>query len=400
MALVGAVVPRFGTRLITRHSTLSRLALHNVALTRKNTPRARYSKPTGLEIFAAKQRHPQTPPTHEGKLLEREFAQSSMDPVATLKDRLQQGTADIETARVCLNAFYTHLTKSPRWARQDLIKKECVGSLTLQWLWSENSRWMSSVLTDNEFLCLLCYFAVSEALDNLLIDWMAQPLASSAVVPAGAPAQHRWRGSVFRCLIKGHLLLDHKGRADDALTTFFAVVERVTEARRHDPNGSLASISSWPTQVALNKALCSDYFPNTDPILWDRFMNWTAQGPRSTGLDIAFLQLSHPTLPDAMPALVYIQQHIKDLPIEKFAATFPLGTPVRQNIYFRCWKLEKRLRDQGRTEDADMIGECTRKFYGEKERRTFDKQMEDEQRQKSKMRDTQPRPVKFPKWNK
>ena len=67
--------------------------------------------------------------------------------------------------------------------------------------------------TGRESLSRICYFAVGEGLDHLLLEWLAQPLASTEAqaIQALDPHSgdlHRWRGAVLRSIIQGHLLLE------------------------------------------------------------------------------------------------------------------------------------------------------------------------------------------------
>ncbi|KAK3622717.1 hypothetical protein LTR56_022010 [Elasticomyces elasticus] len=137
--------------------------------------RARES-PKGTAQFRVVQNHPQAELSAEGRRLQRDFATRKADPVATFRSRLESGTADLETARICLEMYYMRLKRLPRFARRQCIRDEEVGTLTLKWLWSDDNAWVAAVNSDSIFLEMLHYFAVAEAQEPVLVRWLAQPV--------------------------------------------------------------------------------------------------------------------------------------------------------------------------------------------------------------------------------
>ncbi|KAK3636234.1 hypothetical protein LTR22_018839 [Elasticomyces elasticus] len=93
-----------------------------------------YSKRYAASSFAAKQSRPTESLSPAAILLQQALLSETADPIATLKDHLHSGTADIQTARVCLKVYYDRLQKVPRLDRRALVEKDSIGRLTLQWL--------------------------------------------------------------------------------------------------------------------------------------------------------------------------------------------------------------------------------------------------------------------------
>ena len=107
-----------------------------------------WSRGRDTYISAKKQGAPQIPLTPDGLRLQATFAGNTGDPVATLRERLQAGTADLELARVCLEVYYTRLIKLSRRERRQRIRHDNVAALTIEWLWSDSERWSRAVTQD------------------------------------------------------------------------------------------------------------------------------------------------------------------------------------------------------------------------------------------------------------
>lgn len=125
---------------------------------------------------------PQAGLTPEGLRLQKTLASKAEDPISTLRSRLQAGTASPEVARVCLEVYFTQLLRLSRRDRRQQMCNDDVGALSLKWLWSEDHRWVGPVTEDVKSLEMMCYFAVAEGLDGLLVEWLMQPLATQNTV--------------------------------------------------------------------------------------------------------------------------------------------------------------------------------------------------------------------------
>ncbi|KAK5732544.1 hypothetical protein LTR17_010483 [Elasticomyces elasticus] len=316
--------------------------------------RARES-PKGIAQFRMVQSHPQAELSAEGRRLRHEFATTKADPIATFRSRLESGTADLETGRICLEMYYMRLKRLPRLARRQCIRDEEVGTLTLKWLWTDDHRWVDALNSDSVFLEMLHYFAVAEAREAVLVRWLAQPVPPHVASSMSEANQHQWRGAILRHLMRAHTMLDCKGSADDAIELFFRVAASVKKARRENPYSPLAKCSLWPAQVELTRKLSTERFPNTSPRLFDMLVEHMSSHRRQNELASAKMVLAHPTLPNPRPTLSYIQQNLKHMSRSEFDAVFLSMSNKRDTIYYLCHRTETALRAQGALKDADEV---------------------------------------------
>ncbi|KAK5680648.1 hypothetical protein LTS10_007581 [Elasticomyces elasticus] len=333
--------------------------------------RKRWIEPRkGTNVFKVQQSRPERPSTSEGRELERSLATSTADPIGLLKNKLASGTVDVETARICLHAYFTRLRKLPRKARPQHIRDLDVGSLTLQWLWSEDQRWVSAVAGDLDFMEMLCFFCVAEGNQDLLIEWAAQPLVTSASDETGK--QNQWRGQLLRQLIRASLLLDHEACGDPTLRMFFRVADRVREERRRDSEAPLASVSLWPAEVELTKELCTTRYRNTDPRLWEQYeKHLLKHSARSNEVGNVILRLCHPTKPDTRAAITYIRQHMGHLSRDAFESLFQRSTSKSTFMYMFFRRTADTLRKEGLFEDASYVDQRMEELFDERERETL-----------------------------
>ncbi|KAK4888858.1 hypothetical protein LTR27_012319 [Elasticomyces elasticus] len=313
---------------------------------------------TGMEVF-------------RGLELQKQLVAKTADPAATLRERLQAGTADLETARVCLDVYYEQLRKTSRIQRRQRIRDDDIGRLALTWLWSEDRRWVRAITSDILSLRRICYFVVAESLDDSLVEWLAQPLPPLALGGSELRDSNQWRGVVLRLIVENHLFLDCDHRADEAIERFFSVVDRIVVARREprpsEGHTGLASVSLWPSQVAISKELVTGTYYNTNPDLYDRFVKFVGKDGHQTEYSSAQLALVHPTRPNAQPALSYVRTHMGALTQTDVEELFPRGSSVRRSMYFFLRKVNDAMLRQKRTGDSDFLEQVVQNMFDQRE---------------------------------
>ncbi|KAK5717530.1 hypothetical protein LTR17_016064 [Elasticomyces elasticus] len=318
--------------------------------------------PNTAELFAAKQSLPQDTLGPDALQLQQELQSSTADPAATLRERMQAGTADIQTARV----YFDRLRKLRRRERREQVERDSIGRLTLTWLWSEDRRWVGAVLQDPDMCEMLVYFVAAEKLDNLLLRWIQEPLASTESV--SDHNAHAWRGLILRRIVGAHLYLEFEGRADAALTLFFSIASRVKVERRRASHSPLSCISLWPAEVEICKSLLTGRFSNTNHKLYDRFRQHIAGQRKANPWTLAQLYLNHPLKPDPGPACALVKERLHGLTPADYRNVFPSGGLAGKSIYFGARRIEDLLRDQGKIEDADQIDTLLGRLMDDKER--------------------------------
>ncbi|KAK4915791.1 hypothetical protein LTR49_016160 [Elasticomyces elasticus] len=268
-----------------------------------------------------------------------------------MNKRLQAGTLNLETARVCMDVFFVKLRRLRRQERPQHIRDAQIGSLTLNWLWLNSSRWATAVTTDTHFQRLLAYFAVAEGQEDLLVKSLAKPFERQ--VARTIDHHHQWRGSLLRNLVAAQLMLQCDEKADDAINLFFRIGDLVKEARQQKSSFELASCNLWPAEVELGKALGTGLYPKTSTNLYERFLE--AAKTDSDEFTLAKLGVCHPARPDPQPALLFIQRSLGNLSRTEFLSHFPPASKHREAIYFLMRRAETVLRTRGREGDANTI---------------------------------------------
>lgn len=92
------------------------------------------------------------------------------------------------------------------------------------------------------------------------------------------------------------------GSPDAAINTFFDF-----ERRKHTSDGPLLRRTSlFPASIYLRKSFCTEHFPDTTLMSWERFYD-SVTNPRKTTssneFSLARLRLLHPTKPEGQPAV-------------------------------------------------------------------------------------------------
>ncbi|KAK5675094.1 hypothetical protein LTS10_012168 [Elasticomyces elasticus] len=321
-------------------------------------------------MFAAKQGRPQDTLDPDALQLKQDLQMKTADPVATLRERIQLGTTDIQTARVCLEVCFARLKRLRRKDRLEQVKRDSIGRLTLEWLWSEDRCWVGAVLRDTDICEKFVYFVVAEGLQDVLLRWIEHPLPPVESLTERVP--HAWRGQILRQMIWAHLVLELEGRADVAITVFFDTYRRVKAERRRDHGSALSSISLWPAEVEIAKTLLTGYYPNTDPKLYEQFMCHFASQHKTTAYSIAQLALQHPQKPDPGPAFACIMERLMGLTAMEYQQLFPPKTSTGKSMYFVARRAEDLLREQGKVKEAEQIETLLQRLVSNEERRFLD----------------------------
>ncbi|KAK5753024.1 hypothetical protein LTS12_016900 [Elasticomyces elasticus] len=307
--------------------------------------------------------------TPEGCSLRDRLSMKQENPTLVLKELVEQ------------EEHFSRLSKHPRKARIQLIQKDGIGTLILQWLWQDNTRW---VLTLNEDILLfekLVYYLVGEKMQEYVLGWIKADIPANAAHHFTQATLNRWRGALLRTLLSAHTVLAYNGSADAALKVYFKIADDILVLRAsHKAAGrtrgldDYAATSLWPAKVVLGKALYSGKFPNTDSRLYDRFVSVVSatntnaavsylgrKGEGAAGIPytVAKLRLLHPSKPDPGPMLAILQQYYSNVEpgFRDLTRMIASGTAAKVNLLFTIVEVEHLLRSQARIADADWVAE-------------------------------------------
>ncbi|KAK3639497.1 hypothetical protein LTR56_012468 [Elasticomyces elasticus] len=310
--------------------------------------------------------------TPEGCSLRDRLSMKQENPTLVLKELVEQGKATTETLRLCLEEHFSRLSKHPRKARIQLIQKDGIGTLILQWLWQDNTRWVLTLDEDILLFEKLVYYLLGENMQQYVLDWIKADIPANAAHHFTRKNRNRWRGALLRTLVAAHTVLECNGSANAALKVYFRIADDILALRASKTAAGkgcdgYAATSLWPAEVALGKALYSGKFPQTDSRLFNRFMSVVSPSNKNVSktpmvlYNLAKLWLLHPSEPDPGPMLSMLQQYYSN---DVDESGYPIltrmvasGTAARVNLLFTMVEVEHLLRSQARVVDADWVAE-------------------------------------------
>lgn len=184
-----------------------------------------------------------------------------------------------------------------------------VARTTLEHVWPNVDLWLPVLLTDQTATFSLCYFAVGEGLDHLIIKWATVERNFNIQVPNGRRADRRWRGVLLRGLCRAYSIHTMSYDLNDALETFFYVHEKGLDSRER---GFDLGLDLAPVANILTNTISTGAYYRTSAVLYDRFVSMARHILRQKhnneryavyrdkdALDMARLGLYHPVRPDA-----------------------------------------------------------------------------------------------------
>ncbi|KAK5753030.1 hypothetical protein LTS12_016907 [Elasticomyces elasticus] len=291
-----------------------------------------------------------------GHLLRKRLSEKDQSPVAILKEQIDK------SIRLCLEEYYTRLSRHPRIGRRKLIRSDAIGSLTLQWLWQEGSRWATTVQQDMLLFNRLVHFLVAEECEHYVLGWIRSDLPQDARTLFTEESQNRWRGALLRALVLAHLMLDETATADPAIKVLNRVAQEVLALRTanrkagKERDQEFAATSLWPAKVILAKSLYSGRFWNTDSHLYTQFIGFMVveKKKKDTKFKVAKLHLHHPKTPNPGPMWSLLHGGLQGPAQQRMLEqSIDSGTAARVNLLITLDDLERVLRSQDRSLDAD-----------------------------------------------
>lgn len=246
----------------------------------------------------------------------RRLRDSGQSPFGFLQDSVQKGDASVQVIGVCLDAQMLAYQNFPRVQRQRHYQEqnEKIATESLKIIWSNEDLWLPLVAFDWSATNALCYFAVLEGIDYLLLDWLGVKVAYQ---------DHQWRGILLRSIITAHVMLARHD-ADKTLSTFLSAVQMREEAmtlsrshswsdqRNRNDNSQASHLSLFPAAVQINSALAEAGYHYTSAKLFDRYLSFMSsfEGYDALGREyqVCRLNLFFPRRPDDRPAVALLRK--------------------------------------------------------------------------------------------
>lgn len=335
-------------------------------------------------------------PTPEAQDLETRLQSGELNPMATLRDYITKGEVTYEILRLCLISARHEVRKSHRDEGRihsgpvAATNPDPIAKLAISYIRSHPELWKKIVFFDRAALDALCYLAIVERTDALVVDWInddldaelqeqpfsigqqssadaqlqAQPISIDQQSPADTPLGHPdiWRGAVLSALVRESLTTTTGNSARDAISFLLAASDRI----KSHPD---CKVSVVPAASNLKRDICGGNWFNTPEELYDQFVTlYQSLQPqirfamldldhRKT-FDAAMFALNHPTRPSADLALRILRSRDS----EERASLARQGRLRRQHMMQQAHILTEV---QGRHSDAAWISKIYSNAFGE-----------------------------------
>ena len=220
------------------------------------------------------------------------------------RERVSQGTADLNMAKLCLSVEYTACMTSDAATPRQAMQTSGAGSIILQWLWSSGMEDTGTFLDDTDFVAMLVTFLVAEGQQPRISRWVQRchysgekPFLSIAALKASDIASQ-----LFAVLIRQEIRIGDG--LESAIDLFLRTVADLRSLRLENP--LIRTISRSATWRLMKIIAHLPNLSEPQPPIFYAF----AKTVRSMSLGIyldAWLGVYIQEKPDPQPALTWFQ---------------------------------------------------------------------------------------------
>ncbi|KAK3646333.1 hypothetical protein LTR22_014312 [Elasticomyces elasticus] len=166
------------------------------------------------------------PPSAAALSIERQISDKTIHPVHALQAAIDRNEATVSVLRVCLQAYVSQLQSVSHADRLGMVKKKPMAAMALRVLWSQVLDWFKTTLDEDGAISKsLCYLAVLEGLDDIIISWMKAELPEHVEATAKSDLElNFWRNGLLRMLVEATLENATNQSGDAALHVYFRVM--------------------------------------------------------------------------------------------------------------------------------------------------------------------------------
>ncbi|KAK5679261.1 hypothetical protein LTS10_008076 [Elasticomyces elasticus] len=253
-------------------------------------------------------------------------------PADALQQAAQKGAVPLDVIRVCLENYANRLSKANYQERATMVREKPMAVTVLEQLWQHDHDWFQLVLVDLEATGWLCFLAVVEGLDDLVLTWVKTELPKALAVRTKREVENSlWRNMLFRNLIDATLSNIANQKADKALAIFFDMAEARSALFAEVPpaRGMVPFERSSPRQEYMDK----DTMEKLGMPSWARISLWPAAcaitakltrgSPSQQEFTIARLYLEHPERPSAHDLYNFFRKRLHGRSDEEIQASLP-----------------------------------------------------------------------------
>lgn len=356
--------------------------------------RALHLKPgTRKERYTATQNSRLGPPPPQALALQKDFAAGRQDPFQSLQRQLDSDHIQLHELVISLVAAKSKIFRHPLRDRVREYKSIgfSVAAPVMQRIWHRPELWIR--LTEApEALFAICWFAVAERLDDIIMKWIQVDLSSDAATLRQIQEFHGHRAGLWRANILNSLVTAQALQAglcmDSALSSVMHFERYDRFAVSSDPFSDTVRPQSQPgtverdgvsiktTVIDLHSFLGVGAARNsfdTSTILFEQFIEmirrmenprrdtWSITGHLQMNFRIGELLLGHPKEPDPYPFLRLLDQ----VTVQRDGSN-RFDVPDRiLNSFRHCMKRAHAILNAGRDyENAERVAHLFQDTYG------------------------------------
>ncbi|KAK8192728.1 hypothetical protein M8818_007900 [Zalaria obscura] len=289
-------------------------------------------------------------------------------PVKVFEECVSSGSATVEIAILCLEAFLKSLATKTAQEYQHQIKEMAAGARTLRWMWSTDLEKILHRADRARLFDYLVLFLVKENRDEAVWELLTTETNSPSTESLKAISQaQKWRNDLLLSLMRAHCR-SHKSKEKGQVNALLAFLNALDIKASAPANSPLHHLNLAPAGTYLVNR--SEHFSRMDSGRWafcglyDRFIKSVPQWSTAPGGSAlhkqAILYLRHPYAPSASSALSFIQ-------LLKASPDHPLLHPSTQQ---QKWKVlsfffdtVQLLQKQGFADDAAWVIEFMRQHF-------------------------------------
>lgn len=189
--------------------------------------------------------------------------------------------------------------------------------MVLRHIWTENC-WTDIVFFDPRTVENIAYYSILEGIVEVLLQWMIVATPDTDLTGWA----YTWRGSLLRQICAAYLSHDTNADAGPAILCLLDVARQkdAAQAWNREPDRHVAErstpmlgVSLRPAIIELYATLCTPFCYNTDPNLFEAFLE-LHRGKhgvvkRDSRYSATRLRLWHPTMPDEQEAISILREH-------------------------------------------------------------------------------------------
>ncbi|KAF7194779.1 hypothetical protein HII31_03902 [Pseudocercospora fuligena] len=348
---------------------------------------------TRKERYAAMQDTRFGPPPPQALALQKDFATGRQAPFDYLQHQLGSDQIQAHELAISLAAAKSEIFGLPRRdrVREYKAKGFSVAAPVLQRIWHRPELWIRLTET-SEALFAICWFAVAEGLDDIIMQWIQIDLSSDAAALRQVQDFHGhriglWRANILRSLVDAQAL-QAESCMDSALSSVLHFERYDPFQASPDPLNDTVPPQSQPGTVerdgvAITKTVIrlighlgvrtSRISFDTSSILFEQFIGmirrmenpwhdtWAQTGHLQLHYNIGDLLLCHPKEPDPYPFLQFLDQ----VTVQRNGVNRVVVPEGILNGVRHCMKRAHAILNAGRDyENADLLAQLCQNTYG------------------------------------